>query len=54
MLLMKQTCRLLGGEGSDVEGSSGGRRKELAVHLVGYDAHVEAQIDFDAGMEEEF
>ena len=33
-----------------MEGSLRVRRKELAAHLMGDDAHVEAEIDLDAGM----
>ena len=42
VLLMELACRLLGGEGGDVEGAFSARGKELAAHLVGYDTHVEA------------
>ena len=45
---------LLGGEGGDMEGSLGAWGKQLAVHLVGDDAHVEAEVDLDAGMEFDF
>ena len=50
LFLMELLCRLFGGESSDMEGSLRVRRKELTAHLMGNDAHVEAEIDFDARM----
>jgi hypothetical protein len=45
---------LFGGEGSDVEATLDTRSQKLAAHLVGNDTHVEAEIDLDAGMEDDF
>ena len=50
LFLMELLCRLFCGESSDMEGALCAWRKELAAHLMGDDAHVEAEIDFDAGM----
>ena len=47
---MEVLCRLFCRKGGDMEGSLRVRRKELAAHLMGDDAHVEAEIDLDAGM----
>ena len=41
---------LLGGEGGDVEAALDTRSQKLAVHLVGDDAHIEAEVDLDTGM----
>lgn len=41
---------LLGGEGGDVEGTLGIWGEQLTAYLVGYDAHVEAEVNFDTGM----
>ena len=45
---------LRGGEGGDVEGAHAAWGHELAAHLVGDDAHVEAEVDLDAGVQFEF
>ena len=50
LFLMELLCSLSGGKGGDMESALGAWGKQLAAHLVGDDAHVEAQIDFDAGM----
>ena len=50
VLPMELLCSLLGGEGGDVEAALDTRSQKLAAHLVGYDAHVEAEVDLDAGM----
>ena len=50
VFLVELLCGLLGGESSDMESALCTRRKELTAHLVGYDAHVEAEVDLDAGM----
>ena len=54
LFLMELLCRLFGGESCDMESALCTRRKELAAYLVGNDAHVEAEIDLDAGMEFDF
>ena len=54
LFLMEVLRSLSGGESCDMEGSLRVRRKELAAHLMGDDAHVEAEIDLDAGMEFDF
>ena len=54
LFLMELLCGLFCGKGSDMEGSLCARRKELTAHLMGNDAHVEAQVDLDTRMEEEF
>ena len=54
LFLMELLCSLLGGEGGDMESALCTRRKELTAHLMGNDAHVEAEIDLDAGMEFDF
>ena len=51
---MELLCCLPGGEGDDVEGAHAAWGHELAAHLVGDDAHVEAEVDLDAGMQFEF
>lgn len=45
---------LLGGEGGDVEATLDTWSQKLAAYLVGDDAHVDAEIDLDAGMEDNF
>lgn len=50
VFLMELLCCLFCGKSSDMEGALRVRRKEFAAHLVGDDAHVEAQIDLDARM----
>ena len=50
LFLMELLCGLFCGESSDMESAFGAWGKQLAVHLVGDDAHVESKIDFDAGM----
>ena len=50
VLLMELLRSLLGGESSDMESAFGAWGKQLAAHLVGDDAHVEAEVDLDAGM----
>ena len=54
LFLMELLCGLFCGKGSDMEGSLCARRKELTAHLMSNDAHVEAQVDLDTRMEEEF
>ena len=50
VLLMEVLRRLFCGKGGDMEGAFGAWGKQLAVHLVGDDAHVEAEVDLDARM----
>ena len=54
VLLMELLRSLFCGKGGDMKGAHGAWGKQLAVHLVGDDAHVEAEVDLDAGMEFDF
>ena len=54
VLPMELLRSLLGGEGGDVEATLDTRSQKPAAHLVCDDAHVEAEIDLDAGMEDDF
>ena len=50
LFLMELLCRLFCRKGGDMESALCTRRKELTAHLVGDDAHIEAEADLDAGM----
>ena len=50
VFLVELLCGLFCGESSDMESALCTRRKELTAHLMGNDSHVEAEVDFDAGM----
>lgn len=54
LFLLKGVQRFFCGKRNDVEGSYGVGHEQFASHLVGHDAHVEAQVDLDAGVDLEF